>query len=294
MERSYHIPVLVHEVVEQLRPLAGGVYVDVTFGGGGHTEALLRAEPGCRVIACDWDEQALRLNAPRLEALFPGRLTIIWTNFARLSYQLKEHKIGKVNGILADFGTSQYQIKESKGFSFAIESALDMRMSPAHQQVTAAHIVNQSTPEELLHILWEYGEERFARQIVQAIVAVRKIAPLTTTTMLAELIEGVVPRAGSRIHPATKTFQALRMVVNKELENIKALLARSADLLVPGGRFAAISFHSGEDRLVKHFFNDNKATWNVITKHPITASHEERELNPSSRSAKLRVAERRS
>ena len=293
MQKPYHIPVLVEEVITWLKPVPGGLYVDVTFGGGGHTEAILRAEPTCRVIACDWDEQALTLNRGRLEELFPGRITFIWTNFNRLYHHLKQQKIQKVNGILADFGTSQYQIKEREGFSFSSETPLDMRMSPAHQHTTAAMMVNHATPEELLHILWTYGEERSARQIVQAIVEARKIRPITTTVALAEIIAKVVPRGPSRIHSATRTFQALRIVVNKELDNIKALLQQAPDLLVPGGRIVCITFHSLEDRIVKQMFTDDKARLTVLTKRVITGSDEELKINPSARSAKLRAAERR-
>lgn len=291
MEKQYHIPVLVDEVITWLNPVPGALYVDVTFGGGGHTEAILRAEPTCKVIACDWDEQALLLNQPRLEALFPGRVTFVWTNFSRLYHHLKQRGIGKVQGILADFGTSQYQIKEREGFSFANETPLDMRMSPAHHHTTAATIVNHSTPEELRHILWEYGEERYARQIVDAIVAARKIKPITTTVALAELIARVVPRGATRIHPATRTFQALRIVVNKELDNIKALLTQAPELLVPGGRLVCITFHSLEDRIVKQMMQDDQR-FRVLTKRIVTATDDELRANPSSRSAKLRAAER--
>jgi len=287
---EYHRSVLVREVLELLPTRRGGTYVDATFGGGGHTEAILQADPECKVIACDWDENALRLNGDQLVEKYGNRLKLVWSNFARIQHQLKKCGILQVDGILADFGTSQYQIKQQPGFSFDVPSPLDMRMSKGHFYATAADIVNRYSEKDLIALLYEYGEERNAPRIVREIIASR---PITMSTQLAEIIARVVPRGESRIHPATKTFQALRIVVNKELENIHALLLQAGRVIRPGGRLVCISFHSLEDRMVKHYFMDHRHEWEVITKHIVTASEEELLNNSSSRSAKLRCAQRR-
>lgn len=289
---KYHIPVLVDEVLTYMAPKDGGVYVDVTFGGGGHTRALLESNSTCTVIACDWDKEAIEQNGASLEHDFPGRIQFIWTNFTRLDYHLKKLKIGQVDGILADFGTSQYQIKEKAGFSFAVDTPLDMRMSPGHQTLWAADIVNNYPEKELLKILYEYGEESHARAIVRAIIAARTSKKIKTTAQLATLIEQVVPRKAKGIHPATKTFQALRIVVNQELSNIHALLSQAYRLIKPGGRLVCISFHSLEDRLVKQFFRDHKGDWTILTPRVVIATEREIRENPSSRSAKLRAGQK--
>jgi 16S rRNA (cytosine1402-N4)-methyltransferase len=286
----YHKPILVTEVVKYLVGKAGGLYVDVTFGGGGHTRALLEADPACTVIACDWDEQALRMNGDSLQEQYPDRIQLVWGNFSRIQHHLKKLGIHQVDGILADFGTSQYQIYHQEGFSFRTSSPLDMRMSKGHFEKTAADIVNRSSEQELMHILYEYGEERHAARIVREIIASR---PFKTTVQLADAITRVVPRGNAKIHPATKTFQALRMVVNHELENIHSFLLQTAQVIRPGGRLACISFHSIEDREVKYYLRDHPQQWEVITKRVVTASDVELAENPSSRSAKLRCAQRR-
>lgn len=294
---TYHKPVLVEEVLHYLSPSPNGVYVDCTFGGGGHTTAILEAEPTCRVIALDWDAVALEKNGQRVQEKFPGRLTLVWGNFAHLLFLLKREGITRVDGILADFGTSQYQIKEKAGFSFGANTPLDMRMSPAHQHTTAADVVNKATPQLLRKIFFEYGEESYTNKIVQEIVAVRSKKPFKMTGDLVSLIEKIVPRGKSKIHPATKVFQALRIHVNDELGNINSFLHGSMQVLKPEGRLVCISFHSLEDRIVKQFFLDHKMVGSnpqveILTPKVVMAKEDELIANPSSRSAKLRAAKR--
>ena len=291
---TFHKSVLVQEVLEALAPQPGKTYVDVTFGGGGHTTAILEAEPGCSVIAFDWDQKAIERNAPPLEERYGTRLKVRWGNFAHLYKLLKKEGITQVDGILADFGTSQFQIHERAGFSFQKDSPLDMRMSPAHQHTTAADILNKASEEEIAHILYVYGEEHLSRKIAHAIVDQRKKHPFQTTGQLVDLIESLIPvrifKAKRGIHPATKTFQALRIAVNDELKNIEIFLKAALGFLAPGGRLVCISFHSLEDRMVKQFFRDHTGEFEILTPKPLIAQPEELAQNPSSRSAKLRAA----
>jgi len=292
---TVHKAVLVREVLTYLDPRPGCVYLDATFGSGGHTRAILEQEPACSVIALDWDAQALEQFGQPLQEEFGDRLSLLWGNFSLLYKIFKKEGIATVDGILADFGTSQVQIKERAGFSFSVDSDLDMRMSPAHQPVTAAQLIATSTEEKLREIFWQLGEERYARQIARAIVTERKHKPIKTTLQLSDLIVRVVPHdMGAKIHPATRVFQALRIYVNKELANIESLLAFSVNALNPGGRLVCISFHSLEDRLVKQFFltGTQLGTLKVLTKGAVCASSEEKRINPSSRSACLRAAQK--
>jgi 16S rRNA (cytosine1402-N4)-methyltransferase len=286
-----HKTVMLNEAVAYLDVKPGKVYVDATFGGGGHTRAILEADPGCHVIAFDWHRHALDSNGPALEEEFPDRLTLIFANFTQMPQMLKRQGIEKVDGILADFGTSQYQIFECPGFSFAYDSPLDMRMSNSHFRVTAADILAQASADELAHIFYLYGEESHGRKIARAIVEERGRRPFKTTMQLADFIETLVPRRGRGIHPATKVFQALRIAVNHELDNIKTFLQHAPSLLNPGGRLVCISFHSLEDRLVKIFFKEQKEALCNLTPKVVVATPEECKANPSSRSAKLRAAE---
>lgn len=288
--RPYHIPVLIKEVIEYLNIQPGGVYIDATFGGGGHTRAILSYEPTCHVIAFDWDLKALE-QAESLMEEFPGRLTLVWANFSLIEKKLKELKYDKVDGILADFGTSQFQLHERAGFSFNSDTPLDMRMSPSHQKITAAEIINKGTENTLREIFEVLGEEPRAKALAKAIVLERVKKPITTTKQLANLVEKIIPRLGKKIHPATKVFQALRMYVNKELDNINALLKAGIRVVANGGRIVCITFHSLEDRLVKQFFkqqHDEEGHAAVTTRVVIPAEQEVAE-NPASRSAKLRV-----
>jgi 16S rRNA (cytosine1402-N4)-methyltransferase len=293
-QKPYHIPVLLNQVVEYMQPKPKGTYVDVTFGGGGHTRALLQAQPKCKVIALDWDTIALEKNGQELQEEFPDRLTLVWGNFSQIDRHLKKIGIESVDGILADFGTSQYQISERAGFSFSKDSPLDMRMSPSHQKTTASEVVNKATEQTLCDIFTFLGQEKKARAIARAIVHERTNKRINTTKQLADLIDKVVGgRGGKRIHPATQVFQALRMYVNKETDNIHSFLINSARILRPGGRLLCISFHSLEDRAVKQFFKEREQLGDVIiTPKVVIPTDEEIAINPASRSAKLRVLER--
>lgn len=290
----YHIPVLRTEVLEYLNPQAGGVYVDATFGGGGHTKAILEAAPDLKVLAIDWDMTALEINGEPLKEQYQDRLTLIWGNFAQLDKLLKKEGILQVNGILADFGTSQYQILERPGFSFHYDTPLDMRMSPAHQKVTAAEILNKASQEELAVIFTTYGQEPKARSIARAIVEKRKNKKFKTTKDLVDVIISVLGRQREKkTHPATRIFQALRIAVNQELAHIRSFLIAAVRVLAVGGRLVCISFHSLEDRLVKDFFREQsmQQKGKIITPRAVMAQESEIAENPSARSARLRALE---
>lgn len=289
----YHTAVLVEEVLEYLAPRPGGVYVDVTFGGGGHTRAILEKEPECSVIAFDWDTVALETNGAPLQEEFGDRLTLVWGNFAHIVRLLDKQGVESVDGILADFGTSQHQIGKRAGFSFVQDTPLDMRMSPAHQKTTAADLVNNASAQTLAQLFVDLGQEKFARKIAHAIVAEREQKPFKTTRQLAGLIERLVPGGGKRdkIHPATRVFQALRIAVNKELENINSFLRGALQVLHAEGRLVCISFHSLEDRMVKQFMREQaqQGTVELLSKGAVMAADAELAVNPSSRSARLRA-----
>lgn len=300
MEESkiYHKPVLTEEVLHYLDPKPGGIYLDVTFGSGGHTRAILEKEPTCKVIAMDWDSVALDTYGPALQQMFPERLKLIWGNFALLYKILKKEKILKVDGVLADFGTSQVQITERAGFSFYRDTPLDMRMSPAHQKVTAQDVLKEASEKKLYEMFRQLGEERYAKQIARAIVQERKKKKIRTTKDLAHIVERAVPKPKNRsrrekIHPATRVFQALRIYINKELQNISAFLPIALSILNPGGRLVCISFHSLEDRIVKDYFKERAAVGDVkiLTPRVVMASQEELAINRAARSAKLRAVE---
>lgn len=288
-----HKSVLIQEVIEYLNPKPGGLYVDVTFGGGGHTRAILEAEPQCKIIGLDVDRKAIDINGPTLQDEFPDRVQLIWGNFSQLKNLLKKAGVTHVDGILADFGTSQFQIEHQEGFSFNIDTPLDMRMSAGHGRITAATIVNSADEHELATIFYTYGEENAGRKIAKAIVKYRtENGRIRTTAQLAKIITNIIPPYSRNVHPATKVFQALRIVVNDELNSINALLSQSMTLLNSEGRVVCISFHSLEDRMVKQFFRQHKNIFKILTPKVIVASNEELERNPSSRSAKLRAAEK--
>jgi len=290
----YHKSVLTHEVLSYLDPRPGGVYLDVTFGSGGHTRAILEHEPACQVVAIDWDSKVLETYGPPLQERFPNRLKLIWGSFALLYKILKKEKISSVDGILADFGTSQIQITQRPGFSVYRNTPLDMRMSPAHQKMTAETVLKDSSEEKLREIFFQLGEEKFSKQIARAIVEARKKKRIRKTGQLVDIIEMAVPkRKWQKIHPATRVFQALRIFVNKELENISAFLAAACRVISPPGRLVCISFHSLEDRLVKSFLKERELLGEVkiLTPKVISPSVEEIAQNPASRSARLRAAE---
>lgn len=289
-----HKPVLVNQVLEYLDVKPGGIYIDATFGSGGHTRAILDSAPDVRVIAFDWSEQALDTFGTTLQDEYGSRLELVWGNFAHLYKLVKKLNVENFDGILADFGTSQVQIKTQAGFSFSHDTHLDMRMSPAHQKLTAYELVNKATPDKLVDIFKNLGEEKRARSIVNAIVAERQKRAISTTKQLADLIVKVVPKGELRIHPATKVFQALRIFVNKELENIQSFLSAATSLLAPEGRLVCISFHSLEDRIVKNFFRQQELmqTLKIVTPQVVIADEKELITNPSARSAKLRAAQK--
>lgn len=290
-KNQYHVPVLVDEVLTYMAPRENETYVDVTFGGGGHTTALLAANPLCNVIGIDWHKDALTLNGEPLKEKYGNRLQLVQGSFGHLTKLLKKINISKVDGILADFGTSQYQIFNIPGLSFHSPEVLDMRMSPQHQKIKAYDIVNFASDRELLKIFREYGQEAHAHKIVKEIVRYREEeGKIRTAEQLAEVIAKVIKSKSRHIHPATKIFQALRIVVNDELNNIKSLLAQSLKLLNPCGRLVCISFHSLEDFLVKDFLREYQFEFETLTDKVIQASKEELNRNPSSRSAKLRAA----
>ncbi|HEY9762056.1 MAG TPA: 16S rRNA (cytosine(1402)-N(4))-methyltransferase RsmH [Trichocoleus sp.] len=280
-----HIPVLPQETLAGLEPRAGGHYLDATVGGGGHSRLILEADPTIRLTALDQDGSAIAAAQATL-APYADRVTFIRSNFA-------DFKPGKqrFDGVLADLGVSSAQFDiPDRGFSFRLAAPLDMRMDQ-RQSLTAAEVVNHWEEVELARIIYTYGEERLSRRIARQIVAQR---PFETTTELADAISQCVPgkyRHG-RIHPATRTFQALRIAVNRELEVLERFLELAPTWLNPEGRLAIISFHSLEDRLVKHALKGSPLL-TVVTKKPITATDEEVAQNPRSRSAKLRVAGRR-
>jgi 16S rRNA (cytosine1402-N4)-methyltransferase len=304
-----HIPVLLDEAIAALAPHSGGLYVDGTFGAGGYTRALL-ATPGVRVLALDRDPTAIAAGAV-LMSQHEGRLELRRARFGALDQALEASGFGTQNcdGIVLDIGVSSMQIDAAeRGFSFRLEGPLDMRMEGAGR--SAADIVNLESAETIADILYYYGEERASRRIARAIVHDRETHPFTTTRQLAELIARLLPAKQHEIHPATRTFQALRIAVNDELGELAHALVAAERVLKPGGRLAVVTFHSLEDRIVKQFFAARSqrgrapsrllpgeplpepATFQEITRHPTTPGEAEMARNSRARSAKLRSAER--
>lgn len=303
-----HVPVLYHEVLDLLQIRSGGCYIDGTLGAGGHTAGILEASaPDGQVLAFDRDLEAIRFASERLQR-FGERLTAIHASYGAMAELAPAYDFTDVDGILLDLGLSSRQLEEAaRGFSFLQEGPLDMRFDTT-QGKTAATLVN-GLPEKLLaDLFWRYGEERYSRRYARAIVAKR---PLRTTSELAELIEEVAPAAARRrrIHPATQVFQALRIAVNEELDELETGLPAAINLLKPGGRVAVISFHSLEDRYVKNLFRDlardcvcppqqpictcdTVPQVKVVTRKAVVAGETEVQENPRSRSARLRVAEK--
>lgn len=291
-----HIPVLMDEVLSFLQIKPGGIYIDATLGGGGHTRAILQAEPTCKVIGFDWDLSVIENVGAELALQYPDRFFPVWGNFSRVDQLARKAGFDEVDGILADFGTSQIQISNTEGLSVYKDTFLDMRLSAAHTKTTAYDVVNSFGENALADILYTYAQEGNGRKIARAIVEARKQKRITTTFELAALVKSVVPHTNRRIHPATKTFQALRIFVNKELEHIESFLKNSIYALVDGGRLVCISFHSLEDRIVKQFLKARNskahpdAFFEILTKNVCMASDDELEENRSARSARLRAA----
>jgi 16S rRNA (cytosine1402-N4)-methyltransferase len=290
-----HVPVMSAETIEWLAPGRGGVFVDCTVGLGGHAAALLECGAG-RVIGLDRDREALDVASGTL-AGWGGRVELIHADFRHLASLLDERGLATVDGVLADLGVSSLQIEgEGRGFSFQRDEPLDMRMDRS-QGRTAADLVASADERELADIIFARGEERHSRRIARAIVAARERGPVTTTGQLARVIRGAIPPAGrGRIDPATRTFQAIRIAVNSELEGLDLFLAEATRRLAAGGRLVVIAFHSLEDRIVKHAFRrlaaDDAPVLRVATRRPVRPSDAEVRRNPRARSAKLRVMER--
>ncbi len=302
---AFHQPVMVEEVVRALQVHDGGRYVDATVGTGGHAQAILEAAPRVRLLGLDVDPDALALARERL-APYGDRVVLRRASYTRLPTELARLGWEKVDGIVADLGVSSLQLdRPDRGFSFREAGPLDMRFDP-EAPVTAAQLVNTLTEEALAEIFWKYGEERHARRIARAIVRAR---PLHTTRELADLVARVVPFQRPGFHPATRVFQALRIAVNRELENLERFLPLAIEALKPGGRLAVIAFHSLEDRIVKHFFKEEARGCvcppsvpvcqcgrtprvRIVKPFPMRPSEEEVRRNPRARSARLRVVER--
>jgi len=287
-----HTPVLLREVLDLLRPKPGQRFVDATIGLGGHAEALVaRLMPGGRLLGLDRDEEALAAARTRLGEL-GGHVEWVHGDFRDIAEHAARAGLAGADGVLLDLGVSSFQVDTARrGFSFTVEGPLDMRMD-ASGGTPAAELIRRISAPELERILRDFGEERFARRIARAIVERRR--ELRTTRDLAALVERVVPRRERRIHPATRTFQALRIAVNDELGALERALATLPRWLGPGGRVAIISFHSLEDRIVKQAFRayERAGAVTVVTRKPVRPSAEEVEANPRSRSARLRVAEK--
>jgi 16S rRNA (cytosine1402-N4)-methyltransferase len=289
-----HVPVLVTEVVELLE--GRSVVVDATVGAGGHAEALLEAGVGA-VVGLDRDPSALAIASERLRR-FGARFRAVQSRFSQLADAVHGTGIDLAGGVLFDLGLSSMQVDGSeRGFSYRLEGPLDMRMGD--HGPTAADVVNTYPEDELVRILFEYGQERFARRIAAAIDRARRREPIRTTAQLSAIVAGAVPRRRGGAHPARRTFQAIRIEVNEELEELAASLPQAASLLEPGGRIAAISYHSLEDRIVKRFLlgassqdDSGRPRLAVLTRKPVTPSAREAAANPRARSAKLRAAER--
>ena len=305
---SGHIPVMLTEVLDALAPRAGATYLDATFGGGGYSAAILEAAP-CTLWAIDRDAEAIARGAS-LAARFPGRLHLLQGTFGNMLALLAEHGVSELDGVVLDIGVSSFQLDDaSRGFSFRVDGPLDMRMG--QEGPTAADLVNTLPEAEIADILYEFGEERASRRIAKAIVAARADAPIETTLRLAEIVRSVLPPDRSGNHPATRSFQALRIRVNDELGEIERALAQAAELLAPGGRLVVVSFHSLEDRIVKRFMTHAtgrtpapsrhspsslaaraEPDFRLLTHKALRPGDTETTQNPRARSARLRAMER--
>lgn len=303
--RARHIPVLGAAALRYLVPRDGGIYIDATFGAGGHTQAILAAAD-CTVIGIDRDRTAIAAGFDLVDRS-GGRLTLVEDRFSNLASVAAAQGHPAVDGVLMDIGVSSMQLDDAaRGFAFRFDGPLDMRMG--HEGPTAAAVVASASEADLARIISLFGEERHAGRVARAIVAARRDNPVTTTRALAAIVARVVHARPGDIHPATRTFQALRIFVNDELGELDAALRAAEAVLKPGGRLVVISFHSLEDRIVKTFLNDRSRTgggsrhapelklappsFQVLTRRPVTAGEEEIAANPRARSAKLRAAER--
>jgi 16S rRNA (cytosine1402-N4)-methyltransferase len=300
-----HIPVLGRQAIGMLQPRAGGIYVDATFGAGGYSRALLETA-GTRVIAIDRDRSAVTAGFDLVDRS-DGRLTLVEDRFSNLAEICAAQGVDAVDGVVMDVGVSSMQLDEAeRGFSFRLGGPLDMRMGQAGP--TAADVIAKASEADLANIIYIFGEERHSRSLARAIVATRKQAPIMTTRALADIIAKVVRSKPGEIHPATRTFQGLRIFVNEELDELHLVLSAAERVLKPGGRLVVVSFHSLEDRIVKNFLVERaKAaggsrhlpvvaqaapSFQILTRRPVTPDDDEVAANPRARSAKLRAAER--
>jgi 16S rRNA (cytosine1402-N4)-methyltransferase len=307
MSSAPHIPVLGREAIAHLAPREGGIYVDATFGAGGYSRAILDV-PGTRLVAIDRDRTAIASGAELVERS-AGRLILVEDRFSNLADVCAAQGFDTVDGVVMDVGVSSMQLDQAgRGFSFRLDGPLDMRMGQSGP--TAAEVVARASEGDLADIIYQLGEERHSRRIARAIVADRQETPFTTTRALADLVARVVRSKPGEIHPATRTFQALRIFVNEELEELQAALAAAEHVLKPGGRLVVVSFHSLEDRIVKNFLSERSKTgggsrhlpevaqvppsFQPLTRRPVVADEDEVAHNPRARSAKLRAAERTS
>jgi len=281
---------MLKEVVEALNIRERGVYVDATIGTGGHSEGILKGARGCVVIGIDRDERAIEITRQRLSGY---NLRLVRDRFSKIAEIVKSFGYDEVDGILLDLGVSTLQLKEDgRGFSFLRDEPIDMRMD-RRQALTASDIIHAYTEDDLAAIIYKYGKDRLSRRIARAIVRARQKRRIDSCKELARIIEKVVGHRG-RIHPATRTFQALRIEVNKELDELSIAIDEGSRLLRRGGRFCVLSYHSLEDRIVKNAFKRlaQEGLFNIITRKPLRPCAEEKMVNPSSRSARLRVAEK--
>ena len=300
-----HIPVLGRQAIEMLAPRAGGFYVDATFGAGGYSRAILDVT-GTRVIGIDRDRSAIAGGFDLVDRS-GGRLTLVEERFSNLAEVCAAQGVSAVDGVVMDVGVSSMQLDQAeRGFSFRLGGPLDMRMG--QDGPTAADVIAKASEADLANIIYIFGEERHSRGVARAIVAARKEAPITTTRALADLVSKVVRSKPGEIHPATRTFQGLRIFVNQELDELHLALAAAERVLKPGGRLVVVSFHSLEDRIVKNFLSERgkvgggsrhlpeiaqaAPSFVILTKRPVVADDEEVSANPRARSAKLRAAER--
>lgn len=295
MPRLFHKPVLLKEVIDFLQVKTGKKYIDATVGGGGHSKAIL--EKGGKVLGIDCDPEAIKAAGEYLSSACPNTSwQLARGNFSKLEEIATAYGFERAAGILFDLGVSSFQLQTARrGFSFNLEGPLDMRMDP-DLKVTAADLINGLNRGELNELFSKLGEEHYSRRIAEAICRARELAPITSNDRLANIIFEAVPwraRKG-RLHPATRCFQALRIAVNDEFNNLKKALPQALELLKPKGRLIIISFHSGEDRIVKQFFKKSAQEGNIkiLTKKPVQPTVEEISENPRSRSAKLRAGEK--
>jgi 16S rRNA (cytosine1402-N4)-methyltransferase len=300
-----HIPVLGRQAVKMLAPREGGIYVDATFGAGGYSRAILDTQ-GARVIGIDRDRSAVLAGFDLVDRS-EGRLTLVEDRFSNLAEICAAQGVASVDGVVMDVGVSSMQLDEAdRGFSFRLAGPLDMRMG--RDGPTAADVIAKASEADLANIIYIFGEERHSRAVARAIVAARNEAPITTTRALADIVGKVVWSKPGEIHPATRTFQGLRIFVNQELDELHLALSAAERVLKPGGRLVVVSFHSLEDRIVKNFFAERARagggsrhlpqiaqaapSFAILTKRPVTADDAEISANPRARSAKLRAAER--